>query len=319
MQFMVNLITRSNSDSYVALQVFLVCLIAGCSICWFNTVCFVLCIRSFSASNRPLALSLSISFNGLSAAFYTLFANALSPLSPSVYLLLNAMLPFAVSILALPAILLCHKQESQHHSTPNHDRRVFLGLYILAFVTGSYLVVFGSSTATRSAAWVILTGAMVLLALPLIIPACSSCSYVDTHGHDDPHKPLLISNNHQAESNAVMEKTMEHQPQGSCGTLLHKGRLVVLGEEHSAKRLIGCVDFWLYYTAYFCGATVGLVYSNNLGQIAQSLHQQSQLTMLLAVYSSFSFFGRLLSALPDVLHRSFYLALYLINHHHMAS
>jgi hypothetical protein len=42
------------------------------------------------------------------------------------------------------------------------------------------------------------------------------------------------------------------------------------------------VDFWLYYTAYFCGATVGLVYSNNLGQIAQSLHQQSQLTMLLA-------------------------------------
>ncbi|XP_025828496.1 protein NUCLEAR FUSION DEFECTIVE 4-like [Panicum hallii] len=289
-------------------MVFLVCLIAGCSICWFNTVCFVLCIRSFSASNRPLALSLSISFNGLSAAFYTLFANALSPLSPSVYLLLNAMLPFAVSILALPAILLCHKQESQHHSTPNHDRRVFLGLYILAFVTGSYLVVFGSSTATRSAAWVILTGAMVLLALPLIIPACSSCSYVDTHGHDDPHKPLLISNNHQAESNAVMEKTMEHQPQGSCGTLLHKGRLVVLGEEHSAKRLIGCVDFWLYYTAYFCGATVGLVYSNNLGQIAQSLHQQSQLTMLLAVYSSFSFFGRLLSALPDVLHRKVSLA-----------
>ncbi|CAL4912028.1 unnamed protein product [Urochloa decumbens] len=152
---------------------------------------------------------------------------------------------------------------------------------------------------------------MVLLALPLIIPACSSCSYVDTHSidsasppnHDDPHKPLLASNNLQNESNAVTEKTMEQQVQRtSCGTILDKGRLVVLGEEHSAKRLIGCVDFWLYYTAYFCGATVGLVYSNNLGQIAQSLHQQSQLTMLLAVYSSFSFFGRLLSALPDLLH-----------------
>ncbi|CAN6335338.1 unnamed protein product [Urochloa humidicola] len=297
--------------------VFLVCLIAGCSICWFNTVCFVLCIRSFSTSNRPLALSLSISFNGLSAAFYTLFANAFSPISPSVYLLLNAVLPLAASILALPAILLCHTHDSNLHSVPRYDRRVFLGLYILAFITGIYLVVFGSFTTTRSAAWVILTGAMVLLALPLIIPACSSCSYVDTHStdsasplnHDDPHKPLLVSNNLQNESNAVTEKTMEQQLQHtSCGTILDKGRLVVLGEEHSAKRLIGCVDFWLYYTAYFCGATVGLVYSNNLGQIAQSLHQQSHLTMLLAVYSSFSFFGRLLSALPDFLHRKVSLA-----------
>ncbi|CAL4897280.1 unnamed protein product [Urochloa decumbens] len=298
--------------------VFLVCLIAGCSICWFNTVCFVLCIRSFSASNRPLALSLSISFNGLSAAFYTLFANAFSPTSPSVYLLLNAVLPLAASILALPAILLCHTQDSNLQSVPRYDRRVFLGLYILAFITGIYLVVFGSFTTTGSTAWVILTGAMVLLALPLIIPACSSCSYLDTHSiddsasplnHDDPHKPLLVNNNLQNESNAMTEKTMEQQLQRtSCGTILDKGRLVVLGEEHSAKRLIGCVDFWLYYTAYFCGATVGLVYSNNLGQIAQSLHQQSQLTMLLAVYSSFSFFGRLLSALPDFLHRKVSLA-----------
>ena len=327
MRFIVNfLINLPNSDSYVALQVFLVCLVAGCSICWFNTVCFVLCIRSFVASNRPLALSLSTSFNGLSAAFYTLFANAFSPSSPSVYLLLNAILPLAASILALPAILLCHTHDSHLKSVPKYDRRAFLGLYILAFITGIYLVVFGSLNTTRSAAWVILTGAMVLLALPLIIPACSSYSYVDIHSidsashHDDLHKPLLVGNNLPNESNAVMEIAMEQQYKGcSGGTILDKGHLVVLGEEHSAKRLIGCVDFWLYYTAYFCGATVGLVYSNNLGQIAQSLHQQSRLTMLLAVYSSFSFFGRLLSALPDVLHRFFYLALYLINHHHMAS
>uniref|UniRef100_A0A804NIR1 Nodulin-like domain-containing protein n=1 Tax=Zea mays TaxID=4577 RepID=A0A804NIR1_MAIZE len=278
--------------------VFLFCLIAGCSICWFNTVCFVLCIRSFSASSRSLALSLSISFNGLSAAFYTLFANALSPFSPAVYLLLNAILPLAVSVLALPAILLCHKNEGHIQSAPGHDGRVFLGLYILAFITGIYLVVFGSFTATSSTAWVILTGAMVLLALPLIIPACSSCSDGPDPAYDDPHKPLLIS---QMESNAMMQKPKENQVQV-------KGRLATLGEEHSAKKLIRCVDFWLYYTAYFCGATVGLVYSNNLGQIAQSLHQQSQLTMLLAVYSSCSFFGRLLSALPDLLHRCHLLA-----------
>uniref|UniRef100_A0A804PHY6 Secreted protein n=1 Tax=Zea mays TaxID=4577 RepID=A0A804PHY6_MAIZE len=76
---------------------------------------------------------------------------------------------------------------------------------------------------------------MVLLALPLIIPACSSCSYVDTDGpdpaYDDPHKPLLISNSHQMESNAMMQKPKENQMQV-------KGRLETLGEEHSAKKLI---------------------------------------------------------------------------------
>ncbi|KAM3256602.1 hypothetical protein ACQJBY_049188 [Aegilops geniculata] len=294
--------------------VFLICLAAGCSICWFNTVCFVVCIRSFSAANRPLALSLSISFNGLSAAFYTLFANALSPYSPSVYLLLNAILPLAASIIALPAILLCHPHDhSSLRTVPKHDRRVFLCFYTIAFVTGIYLVTFGSVTTTSSAARAILMGAMALLTLPLIIPAASSCSSVGTHdpdteltfNHNDPQKPLLLNHDDHTETNgSVAHKTVEWQPEGCCcGTILDKGCVLVLGEEHSAKKLIRCVDFWLYYIAYFCGATVGLVYSNNLGQIAQSLHLQPQLTMLLAVYSSCSFFGRLLSALPDFLHR----------------
>jgi hypothetical protein len=252
-----------------------------------------------------MALSLSTSFNGLSAAFYTLFANALAPSSPSVYLLLNSILPLAVSLLALPAILVCRPQDRRHlHSVPEHDERVFLGFYILAVVTGIYLVILGSFTSTGSTAWVVLSGAMALLALPLIIPVASCCSDVDIHGpedsaiplnHDDPQKPLLISN---------VQYQSEFQLQGCCcGTILEKGRMLVLGEEHSAKRLLQCVDFWLYYTAYFCGATVGLVYSNNLGQIAQSLHRQSELTMLLAIYSSCSFFGRLLSALPEFLPR----------------
>uniref|UniRef100_A0ACD5YBL2 Uncharacterized protein n=1 Tax=Avena sativa TaxID=4498 RepID=A0ACD5YBL2_AVESA len=294
--------------------VFLVCLVAGCSICWFNTVCFVICIRSFSASNRPLALSLSISFNGLSAAFYTLFADAVNPGDPSAYLLLNAILPLVVSIVALPAILLCHPHDRNSvRTTSRHDRRVFLGFYAIAFATGIYLVIFGSVTTTSSAARVVLMGALALLALPLVLPAVISFSSVGTHGpdpalplsHDDPQKPLLLENGHQREEidSSRERKSVEWQLEGCCcGTILEKGRVSVLGEEHTAKKLIRRVDFWLYYTAYFCGATVGLVYSNNLGQIAQSLNLQPQLTRLLAVYSSCSFFGRLLSALPDFLH-----------------
>jgi hypothetical protein len=163
-------------------------------------------------------------------------------------------------------------------------------------------------------------GALALLALPIIIPAVSSCSSVVTHdpdhslalSHDDPQKPLLLDIDHQREiDSSMVQKSVEWELEGCCcGTILEKGRILVLGEEHSAKKLIRRVDFWLYYTAYFCGATVGLVYSNNLGQIAQSLNLQPRLTMLLAIYSSCSFFGRLLSALPDFLHRYVCLTLY---------
>lgn len=83
--------------------------------------------------------------------------------------------------------------------------------------------------------------------------------------------------------------------------VMTKGRITMLGEEHGARRLIRRLDFWLYYISYLCGGTVGLVYSNNLGQIAQSLGRQSQTTMLVNVYSSCSFFGRLISAAPDIL------------------
>lgn len=80
-----------------------------------------------------------------------------------------------------------------------------------------------------------------------------------------------------------------------------EGNLVRLGEEHSFRLLISRLEFWLYYVAYFCGGTIGLVYSNNLGQIAQSLGQSS--STLVTIYSSFSFFGRLLSAAPDFMHK----------------
>ncbi|KAL1144739.1 hypothetical protein V6Z11_A11G252100 [Gossypium hirsutum] len=89
---------------------------------------------------------------------------------------------------------------------------------------------------------------------------------------------------------------------------MEKGRLTVLGEEHPARLLVRRLDFWLYYVAYFCGGTIGLVYSNNLGQIAQSLGYYSQISAIVTLYSSFSFFGRLLSAAPDFMLYKLYFA-----------
>ncbi|KAL5550559.1 hypothetical protein UlMin_000735 [Ulmus minor] len=318
--------------------VFLLCLLAGCSICWFNTVCFVLCIKNFPSS-QPLAISLTVSFNGVSAALYTLAANAINSSSTSLYLILNAVIPLFTSFVALVPIL---RQPSLDPLPPEGVRRdslIFLLLNILAVLTGIYLLLFGSSTSDSLAARLLFGGAIFLLIFPLCIPGIvyarawfhhtiNSSFRLDGSGFilvdvDDLelHKELitreassqgnrvidpLLSRNGTA--NGISRSNKSGQSEGCCETMIGKDQLAMLGEEHSARVLVRRMDFWLYYVAYFCGGTIGLVYSNNLGQIAQSLGHGSGVSTLLTLYSSFSFFGRLLSAAPDYIRAKFYFA-----------
>ncbi|KAJ3689479.1 hypothetical protein LUZ61_018643 [Rhynchospora tenuis] len=326
--------------SYISLPyiaVFLLCLLAGCSICWFNTVCFVLCIRNFPI-NRSIALSLSISFNGVSAALYSLIVSSLSSITTSsaIYLLLNAVVPLIVSVAALPPILRQPPEDliQLPFNNASHDTQRFLILHILAFFTGLYLLFLNSVSTDSSIASVILAGAIFLLILPLAVPGLIFArewaqrtiyssfrldvpdtpplqSFIINNNNNELNKPLIAVSSERIEGNghSAQEKTEFFRPKAwltefwswCYNILIEKKKLVVLGEEHSARSLVARPDFWFYYIAYFCGATVGLVYSNNLGQIAESLNLDSDLTMILAVYSACSFFGRLLSAVPDFL------------------
>ncbi|MED6195976.1 hypothetical protein PIB30_042930 [Stylosanthes scabra] len=303
--------------------VFVLSLLGGCSICWFNTVCFVLCITTFPL-NRSLALSLTVSFNGVSGALYTLAANSIDPSSPSLYLLLKALLPLLVSFAALAPILPHspphHGHDSSQHSNNNADSIMFLILNLLATLTGLYLLLFASHASTDApSARLYLGGAILLLVLPLFIPGVAyarswfhqavystSSSFILVHDDDlELHKELIISRNDDDE-----EKEEEEEEEGGacCKRMLSQDALVMLGEEHSGGAVLGRVDFWLYYVTYFCGGTIGLVYSNNLGQIAQSLGMTHNISTLVMLYASFSFFGRLLSALPDYIRSKLYFA-----------
>lgn len=332
-------ITQSISLPYIL--VFLLCLLAGCSICWFNTVCFVLCIKNFP-SNQPLAISLTVSFNGVTAALYTLAANAINPSSSSLYLILNALIPLLTSVAALTPIL---RQPSLDPLPPDGVRRdslIFLILNVLAVVTGLYLLLFGSKTSDASTARLLFAGALFLLVFPLCIPGVvyardwfrrtvhssfrlNSSGFILVDVDDlELHKELITR---EADSAASYENgsVQDHRDNGTgllfgkiarqssrggrcCEAMMEKDQLAMLGEEHSARALVRRIDFWLYFVAYFCGGTIGLVYSNNLGQIAQSLGHGSKTTTLVTLYSSFSFFGRLLSAAPDYIRAKFYFA-----------
>ncbi|XP_010434413.1 PREDICTED: protein NUCLEAR FUSION DEFECTIVE 4-like [Camelina sativa] len=327
-------ITHFISLPYI--MVFLCCLLAGLSICWFNTVCFVLCISNFPA-NRSLALSLTVSFNGVSAALYTLAYNAINPASPELYLLLNALIPFIVSFTAIIPILRQPPFEPLPPDGVRRDSLMFLVLNILAALNGVYLLLFGSKSSDLTSARLLFGGAIVLLIFPLCIPGLviarnwyhrtihtsfrlEGSGFILVHPDElELHKGMLA---HEAnrESYQLLNEDVVQNPvktvaveeddidESCCGKLITRDQLEVLGIEHSLSLLLRRSDFWLYYVTYFCGGTIGLVYSNNLGQIAQSLGQSSNTTTLVTLYSSFSFFGRLLSATPDYIRAKVYFA-----------
>ncbi|CAK8561868.1 unnamed protein product [Lathyrus sativus] len=318
-------------------EVFLLCLLSGCSICWFNTVCFVLCIRNFPV-HRTLALSLTVSFNGVSAALYTLAANSIDPSSDELYLLLNAIVPLLVCIAALIPILRQPPADPLPPDAFNRDSLVFLILNFLAIFTGLYLLLVGSTAFSMTSARIHFGVTILLLTLPMIIPGIiyarawarrtihssfkiEGSSFLLVHDDDlELHKELLSRHNSVVEigngdsynllsNNGSMyssQKAIDNDVR--CERIIGQDHLTMLGEEHSAAVLLQRSDFWLYYITYFCGGTIGLVYSNNLGQIAQSLGLSSSTSTLVTLYASFSFFGRLLSAGPDYIRSKFYFA-----------
>ncbi|XP_027360180.1 protein NUCLEAR FUSION DEFECTIVE 4-like isoform X2 [Abrus precatorius] len=307
--------------------VFLLCLLSGCSICWFNTVCFVLCIRNFPV-NRPLALSLTVSFNGISAALYTLAANSIDPSSDALYLLLNALVPLLTSIAALVPILRQPPLDSLSPYAASRNSVIFLVLNFLAIFTGLYLLLFGSSTSDEATARLYFGGAIVFLISPLCIPGIiyardwfhrsihssfrvQGSGFILVHVDDlELHKELLTRQNNGHSYSLVSGNGSMYGKTSDvcCDKMLGQDQLAMLGEEHPAALVVQRLDFWLYYVAYFCGGTIGLVYSNNLGQIAQSLGLSSSTSTLVTLYSAFSFFGRLLSAGPDYIRNKFYFA-----------
>ncbi|XP_057415372.1 protein NUCLEAR FUSION DEFECTIVE 4-like [Lotus japonicus] len=315
--------------------VFLLCLLGGCSICWFNTVCFVLCIRNFPV-NRTLALSLTVSFNGVSAALYTLAANSIDPSSKALYLLLNALVPLLVCIFALIPILRQPALDPLPPDAVNRDSLIFLILNFIAILTGVYLLLFGSSASSVTSARLYFGGAILLLLFPLFIPGIvyarawfnrtihssfrmEGSSFILVHDDDlELHKELSRHNSIASNGDAyysllgnngnMFESQKTSDSDVCCERMIDQDQLTMLGEEHSAAVIVRRLDFWLYYVTYFCGGTIGLVYSNNLGQIAQSLGLSSNTSTLVTLYASFSFFGRLLSAGPDYIRNKLYFA-----------
>jgi hypothetical protein len=273
-------------------HLFLLTSLAGNGICWINTVCYLLCIRNFGSGSR-VAVSLATSYLGLSAKVYTSLADSIPGLANSkakAYLLLNAVVPMLVTVVVAPSLRVFDLTSSASTDA------AFLVMFAITLATGACAVV-GSigSTSNGLSSREHMLSLGVLLATPILIPLALRIreslnkiweakreNRIHDLGTDDADAIERVVTIDIADVEIKEGDSAAEKPQEEIGGL----------------QLLRKLDFWLYFFSYMFSATLGLVFLNNLGQIAES-RQFAQTSTLVSLSSSFGFFGRLLPSFLD--------------------
>ncbi|XP_048140147.1 protein NUCLEAR FUSION DEFECTIVE 4-like [Rhodamnia argentea] len=288
---------------------FLLAVLAGNSICWINTVCYVVAIRNFPL-HRQVAIGLTTSYQGLSASFYTDVVDAATRHAGTgaraeAYLLLNSVLPMAVSLATAPFVRVVN---ADGPGAGKNAHGGFIILFIITIATGIFAVV--SSMGSVSGAIPAVYNAMgmgIFLLIPIIIPLAEGVKHVLAHNEKRVHDIVVTEQENGKHGGDEGGLQWEAHPQ--VGNQEEAVAVVPTGEEvaiNSAREEVGAramvtrVEFWLYFFVYLFGATLGIVFLNNLGQIAES-RGTSKTPSLVSLSSSFGFFGRLIPSLFDYL------------------
>ncbi|KAI4305358.1 hypothetical protein L6164_028733 [Bauhinia variegata] len=280
-------------------HVFLLTVVAGNGICWFNTVCYVVAIRNFPC-NRQVAVGITNSYQGLSAKIYTNIVEAVSPQHKArTFLLLNAVLPAIVTIITAPFAREIENTGSKQMGIG------FIVMFAVTIGTGIYAVATSLQSVSRKmSALSILIGILVSLLLPLIIPV--SMKFKELADAWKMKRERLRVYHSTVEQNSVAAEERMENDEEKEGEEEEESREVqesdVSREEIGWNLMLRRIDFWLYYFVYLFGATIGMVFLNNLGQIAES-RGFSSTNSLVSLSSSFGFFGRLMPSLVDYFYR----------------
>ncbi|XP_057444687.1 protein NUCLEAR FUSION DEFECTIVE 4-like [Lotus japonicus] len=269
-------------------HVFLLTFLAGNSICWINTVCFVVAIRNFQ-SDSQVAVGLTSSYQGLSAKIYTNIVEAVSPHKKArTFLFLNSLIPVVFSLIAAPFVREIESTSSKNTSVG------FAVMFVITIGTGIYAVMSSLQFVTsKTSSLGILIGLVVSLLLLLLVPVSVKMKELAGSCHKNWERLGVYYFTMEEGTNGERVKEGEHRIEVSE---------VGVMEEIGVKLMLRRVNFWLYFFVYLFGATIGLVFLNNLGQIAES-RGCSATSSLVSLSSSFGFFGRLIPSLMDYFYR----------------
>ncbi|KAK6234550.1 Nodulin-like - like 10 [Theobroma cacao] len=297
--------------------IFFLTILAGNSICWINTVSYLVIIRNFPL-DRQLAIGLTGSYLGLSAKIYTDIVDVVVPLSlvqrARAYLFLSSVLPFTVSIIAAPVVRVINVGKTKR-------TKVALILILVITVATGVFAVMGSlgSASSWLSPFTSLVGIVALLLAPLLIPLGQQIRQliVARLGYNRAEKVYVEENVSMEkmergvkETESVSEtrentfelsfrenirETDELSESGDDD--ISETKEISVKEEIGVKLMVRRLNFWLYFFVYLFGITLGLVFFNNLGQIAES--RGCSPSALVSLSSSFGFFGRLIPSLLD--------------------
>lgn len=256
----------------------------GCS--WINTYCNLVAKKHFE-NNDNYVTCLTSSYGGLNGKIYTSLVKSIDKqnghTSPTIYLLLSSILP---AIVGIPVTLLCSCLKFKEGG----EIDIFPTVFITAVATGVYGVFESVAPPFEHVSPRLKVVVLVLvIMLPLATPMMKTARELAFEKWHFTVRP---------EGSEGCEICIE----GVCDQKVKKSttenKEAKVGDEHGVKELMLSLDFWLYFWVSACGATLGMVYLYNVGRIADS-HRNCDASFLLALSSTFSFFGRILPIMFD--------------------
>jgi MFS-type transporter involved in bile tolerance (Atg22 family) len=243
---------------------------------------------------------------GLSTAIFTDLCAALFADDPAKFLIMLAVIPFAVCLTAIvflretpPAGTIEEEKEESKYFNLFNVVAVIVAVYLLA-----YSFIPNPSHVLSSVFSLIL---LVLLASPLAVPAhafINSWNLNRFKNQEDVERqiqePLLREDKTQEKiqekpaeeaAKAVVERTRAVEEEKAVEVVK---RRPVIGEDHTVFEAMSTVDFWILFLSFLCGVGTGLAVMNNMGQIGLALGY-ADVSLFVSMTSIWGFFGRIIS------------------------
>ncbi|XP_022970978.1 protein NUCLEAR FUSION DEFECTIVE 4-like [Cucurbita maxima] len=265
---------------------FFLCL-GGNSTTWMNTAVLVTCIRNFRKNRGPVSGILK-GYVGLSTAIFTDLCTALFSDDPSSFLVMLAVVPFAVCLFAM---FFLREIPSTATANAQEESSFFAVFNALAVVVAVYLLGFDFiKNSGKVVSQLFSVGLLILLGSPLVIPIYSffkswNSNQTQLDLEAKIEEPLLKEEALAAAEQSTVAKEEE---------IAEERTPPVIGEEHTIFEAMKTVDFWVLFVSFLCGVGTGLAVMNNMGQIGLALGY-ADVSMFVSLTSIWGFFGRILA------------------------
>ncbi|KAK8582500.1 hypothetical protein V6N13_069277 [Hibiscus sabdariffa] len=265
----------------------------GNSTTWMNTAVLVTCIRNFRRNRGPVSGILK-GYVGLSTAIFTDLCSALFSDDPAKFLIMLAVIPFAVCLSAI--FFLREIPQTTSVAAEKEETRYFAIFNSVAIVVAVYLLAYdliGSSNQVIQLVFAVIL--LILLASPLAVPVYSfinSWRLVGFEADTERQEPLLKEETTSTTAEVVSKQT-EVSAAAATTVVVEKTRPVI-GDEHTIMEAMQTLDFWVLFVSFLCGVGTGMAVMNNMAQIGLALGH-ADVSMFISLTSIWGFFGRIIS------------------------